>query len=106
MFFSLPLFPHDYKSVSCTVVCFALVEDAVDSGLYLQTSSCVGNCSVNQPMLLTTENSMAVWDHLPKMWKMQQSKLKDAAKLVASPLLLPKVSNTADMSSRLHPGEF
>ncbi|KAK2516334.1 hypothetical protein Q9966_015096 [Columba livia] len=42
------------------VICFALVEDAVDSGLYLQTSSCVGNCSVNQPMFLTTENSMAV----------------------------------------------
>jgi len=57
--FFLSLFPHDYEKVSCTVVRIVLVEDAADSGLYSQTSFDVGNCGINQPMLLTTENSVA-----------------------------------------------
>lgn len=69
--FILSFFPHDYEKVSHAVVLFVLVEDAADSGLYLQTNFRVGNCSINQPMLLTTENSAAAWDHLPKMRKMR-----------------------------------
>lgn len=68
--FFLSLFPHGYEKVSCTVACFVLVEDAADSGLYLQTGFRVGNCGINQPVLLIMENSVAVWDHLPGMRKM------------------------------------
>lgn len=57
--FFLSLFPHDNEKVSCIVACFVLVEDATDSGLYPQTTSRVGNCGINQPTLLTMENSVA-----------------------------------------------
>lgn len=72
-FFPLSLFPHDYEKVSHTVVCFVLMEDAADSGLYPQTSFHAGNCRINQPMLLIMENSAGAWDHLPKMKEMWKS---------------------------------
>lgn len=72
-FLSLSLSPHDYEKVSCTVVCFLLMEDAADSGLYPQTSFHAGNCRINQPMLLIMENAAAAWDHLPEMKEMWKS---------------------------------
>ncbi|KAJ7408745.1 hypothetical protein WISP_118795 [Willisornis vidua] len=59
--------------IQAPFVCFVLMEDAADSGLYQQNSFHAGNCSINQPMLLTMEHSVASWDHLLKMRKMWKS---------------------------------